>query len=666
MNQGNGPSSPNPLFELGRAYSSSQQSTPTTNNFTSAATKANRVSSRQMLNNALSLANTAVNLDKDNDFVNALAAYKDAMTLLESVMVRVDLENKSDADQHKPASRRLEEARRLKLIVGPWFASKIRLISSQHETYKDRIRLLEVLLDANQVQQTLTQSAIAEEASAEQESQELSNETETTNDTTNETSPSSLSSPQQHSQQPQQPPLSSSTASSSLSNPQQRKSDHVTTPSISIQPGSPLDPPPAAERSDSNQTLTNPPQRPPMNRSRSSSTNSSYRLPTRTSSMASLSEKQHTVPLINPSVGEGSLIQRRQQASKVNDFEAFETETTKAFKLDNTGAATAAATATVTDNQRPQSSATSTRLRAVSQPDRRPSLSSLRHPSIPPSLPIEQPRPAATTDTLSLMKTLSANLYPTSQPNIPDPPSRGKPSFECYHMDPTRRPFQLMKLLAKSIREGAYISPRLYVSPQIWLDSRNVIKLNYIEVKVKSLETILEGLFEIYTVGKRFVASQVEDEVFLNSLWEFNRVLDEVQSQLHKKLDLNSYSGHSFSPTAPTNAKSNNSVGNWTSKLSRSLGVSNGRKSEEGWLYAYIDLLNKVFVNAQVLDVHLGYLRNDVYELYKDSTTEIRSSIEKSLVYSSTVFSRSVCKFVLADLDVLIGKWTKRSHGVEN
>lgn len=123
MKPNNGESSPNPLFELGRAYSSSQQSTPTTNDFSASnqlsnqLSKSNRISSRQMLNNALSLANTAVNLDKDNNFPNALAAYKDAMALLESVMLRVESENKSDADHQKPTSRRLEEGRRLKIIV---------------------------------------------------------------------------------------------------------------------------------------------------------------------------------------------------------------------------------------------------------------------------------------------------------------------------------------------------------------------------------------------------------------------------------------------------------------------------------------------------------------------------------------------------------------------
>ncbi|TIC75076.1 hypothetical protein E3Q00_01221 [Wallemia mellicola] len=613
---------------LNRVFSLDKPYTPTTPSFSTTP----RISSRQMLNNALSLANTAVNLDKDNDFPKALHAYKDAMDLLENVMRRVEAENSTNSSQQKPTSRRLEEARRLKII---------------HETYKDRIRLLEVLLDTNEVQKALVNSPIDEKS--ELENKPPQNQSSPTSSVSlphkTASSDSHLNSKSMHT-----PSIEFTQVS-----PQQPKTRHVTTPSISIQPGSPLEPPVSTERSDSNQTLTDSPRRPPMNRSRSSSTNSSYKLPTRTSSMASLSEKHQIVPLINSSVGEGSLLQRRQ-ANKSNETELFETETTKAFKLDTL------------DSQRPQNN-TAGRLRAISQPNTRTSVSLSRNQSIPPSLPlntINDNRNINLTqniDRINLFKTLSNNLYATSEPIIPDPPSRGKPSFDWYHSDPTRRPFQLMKLLAKSIREGAYISPRLYVSPQIWLDSRNVVKLNHIEVKVKSLETILEGLFEVYTIGKNFVQSQVEDEIFLNALWGFNKTLDEVQNQLEKKLDLSSYSNNNFSPTQ---SSTNNKSSNWTTKLSRSLGVSNGRKTEEGWLYAYIDLLNKVFVNAQVLDVHFGYLQNDVYELYKDSTIEIRHSIAKSLQQSSIIFSRSICKFVLTDLDVLIGKWTKRSHGVDN
>lgn len=98
---------------LNRVFSLDKPYTPTTPSFSTTP----RISSRQMLNNALSLANTAVNLDKDNDFPKALHAYKDAMDLLENVMRRVEAENSTNSSQQKPTSRRLEEARRLKIIV---------------------------------------------------------------------------------------------------------------------------------------------------------------------------------------------------------------------------------------------------------------------------------------------------------------------------------------------------------------------------------------------------------------------------------------------------------------------------------------------------------------------------------------------------------------------
>ena len=118
--------------------------------------------------------------------------------------------------------------------------------------------------------------------------------------------------------------------------------------------------------------------------------------------------------------------------------------------------------------------------------------------------------------------------------------------------------------------------------------------------------------------------------------------------------------------------------------MSRSLGVSNGRKSEEGWLYAYVDLLNKVFVNAQILgmilyiilrkkdiylqicfiELHLNYIADENGNIYNGSTYQMKQSILRCLKHTSKVFSNSVCRFVLVDLDVLISKYTKRSNGV--
>ena len=42
----------------------------------------------------------------------------------------------------------------------------------------------------------------------------------------------------------------------------------------------------------------------------------------------------------------------------------------------------------------------------------------------------------------------------------------------------------------------------------------------------------------------------------------------------------------------------------------------------------------------------------------------MKQSILRCLKHTSKVFSNSVCRFVLVDLDVLISKYTKRSNGV--
>lgn len=73
-----------------------------------------RVPSRQLLQNALDLAQRAVEMDKSNDVAGALAAYRDAVGKLRVVMERVGVDPNSDG---KRGGKNEDEGRTLRGIV---------------------------------------------------------------------------------------------------------------------------------------------------------------------------------------------------------------------------------------------------------------------------------------------------------------------------------------------------------------------------------------------------------------------------------------------------------------------------------------------------------------------------------------------------------------------
>lgn len=87
-----------------------------------------RISSRHLLQDALDLAQKAVEMDRDNDVIGALAAYREAVSKLSSVMERIGLET-GGLGSEKKKGKSEEEGRTLKGIHDAYVA-RIQLLSS--------------------------------------------------------------------------------------------------------------------------------------------------------------------------------------------------------------------------------------------------------------------------------------------------------------------------------------------------------------------------------------------------------------------------------------------------------------------------------------------------------------------------------------------------------
>ncbi|WVF65637.1 hypothetical protein IAT40_000368 [Kwoniella sp. CBS 6097] len=96
---------------------------------TSNSLKPPRTPSRHLLQTALDLAQRAVEMDKSNDVVGALAAYREAVSRLKAVMERVGVEPTGDRRRRSGTGKSEEEGRTLRGIHDAYVA-RIQLLSS--------------------------------------------------------------------------------------------------------------------------------------------------------------------------------------------------------------------------------------------------------------------------------------------------------------------------------------------------------------------------------------------------------------------------------------------------------------------------------------------------------------------------------------------------------
>ncbi|TYJ55302.1 hypothetical protein B9479_004025 [Cryptococcus floricola] len=107
----------------------SHASTSASTTSTARTSKPPRTPSRLLLQTALDLAQKAVEMDRSNDVAGALAAYREAVSRLKSVMERVGLEDDKKKEKEKKGMKAEEEGRTLKGIHDAYVA-RIQLLTS--------------------------------------------------------------------------------------------------------------------------------------------------------------------------------------------------------------------------------------------------------------------------------------------------------------------------------------------------------------------------------------------------------------------------------------------------------------------------------------------------------------------------------------------------------
>ncbi|CAG8496595.1 10006_t:CDS:2 [Scutellospora calospora] len=209
------------------------------------------------------------------------------------------------------------------------------------------------------------------------------------------------------------------------------------------------------------------------------------------------------------------------------------------------------------------------------------------------------------------------------------------------------KPFWLMRLLERTMTTGGYLTQKLYIPRNLWLQGH--AKLTAIDAKVSSCDVVLNCLV-------RLSKTSVDDmDVLVKVLEGIEPIIEGLQNSLARKL----------SYVETTNGKgrqSTSSLMNWGSKLSRGLdkmGISNATiRSEEA--NEYVDVLLKVFQNVDVVEKYIRHFCS-----MKAPYNTNHSKIVTRLYKFSDYFGNVLCRFVMKDLGILADKYIKKgSHWI--
>lgn len=141
-------------------------------------------------------------------------------------------------------------------------------------------------------------------------------------------------------------------------------------------------------------------------------------------------------------------------------------------------------------------------------------------------------------------------------------------------VDHSDKPLRLILSLEKSMDQGAYITPRLYIPKDMWQQPN--IRLPHLEIKVAACETLMNDLARLEKW------SQLDDLTgSLKLLEHFLDAVESLQSNLSKKLKRESMdastgagpvmNGSDIGVNAEATGKRTQSFMSWGSKLSKSV-----------------------------------------------------------------------------------------------
>ncbi|POV98353.1 hypothetical protein PSTT_14459 [Puccinia striiformis] len=240
-----------------------------------------------------------------------------------------------------------------------------------------------------------------------------------------------------------------------------------------------------------------------------------------------------------------------------------------------------------------------------------------------------------------------------------------------YPKIPARRPFHLMRQIRTSISTGAYVSPTLRTSTDVvssaseatWTgdeDQTNGDTHSWSRISRtrRSWTSWDRGTRRVLTITERF----------MKRLEIFEELLDNLQSGGAKKLGLNT-TGLQETAYGQDNLRKAGGFGTLMAhKLGKGLDRITLGRGNADLPTLYVDTIARLFDKSQTIDVHLGSLElaarsqgnSSGSGMYSAIGQQSKQHIEGRLRRVSEFYSTVVCRFVVADMGVLLDKYVKR------
>eukprot|EP01114_Cavostelium_apophysatum_P018731 TRINITY_DN5867_c0_g1_i1.p1 TRINITY_DN5867_c0_g1~~TRINITY_DN5867_c0_g1_i1.p1 ORF type:complete len:359 (+),score=85.84 TRINITY_DN5867_c0_g1_i1:39-1079(+) len=191
--------------------------------------------------------------------------------------------------------------------------------------------------------------------------------------------------------------------------------------------------------------------------------------------------------------------------------------------------------------------------------------------------------------------------------------------------------YWLMRVLAKTIQMGGYLTPKVYVPKSVWFQDGT--KFQAINTKLESLSALMEPLLRLKDIP-------IDDSEAARELESFSALLGPIQNSLAKQL-------YFISEYKEDKDKKHATFGNAMKKM---VGRFRGREKLDD-ASSYILLLLDVFENSQFLEKWL------LYYLEQQPSSSTASRLKRV----SEFFLNVVCSFVIKDLSSLIDRYMRTS-----
>ncbi|KAI5776629.1 hypothetical protein EDC01DRAFT_450248 [Geopyxis carbonaria] len=324
-----------------------------------------------------------------------------------------------------------------------------------------------------------------------------------------------------------------------------------------------------------------------------------------------------------------------------------------------------------------------------------------------PMTPVQPPATAGLPGGMNLFDTKIHSPDTADLNGGAEMPSSVPASLEPCPPEPLSKPFWLMRSLYQTIAHarGGYISTRLFIPREVWYIKG--VKLKAIDEKINACDIVTAALLKLATV-KQDEVNQIFEE-----MQTLEGVLDRAQQTLSKKL------GNDVGPTGakalygdqpPSEAIGNDmvttkagNIGGGTKSyfslrklrtkasnqaLSSGFGSAAAAATTGGESFAslpmarnstdgveaqakrnvdavqfggphaqYISALAKLFDSAQILD-HLTVFEEGA--MAQKVPIKLRIGLELSHRHAAEFFGLYICRFVLADVSLLLDKFVKR------